>query len=175
MNRHDLARESGPALCHLANNHMRACHVKPALSLQRATDLFNVTFLKHRTINAGSHHRCTMPEQRGISISLQSQYDALSLPEFPAPVPAATPSGRLSPQERGYETNQSCIVEAYTPIYPGSQFWIVFRSSQPAEDIRYYYFELFLGGRQVRSFLGMRKEEWMEWPCRLRYLRELRG
>lgn len=101
-----------------------------------------------------------MPEQRGISISLQSQYDALSLPEFPAPVPAATPSGRLSPQERGHETNQSCIVEAYTPIYPGSQFWIVFRSSQPAEDIRYYYFELFLGGKCVLSWGCGKKNGW---------------
>lgn len=154
-----MARESGPALCHLANNHMR--HVKPALSRERATDFFNVTFLKHRTADTGSHHRCIMPEQRGISISLQSQYDALSLPEFPAPVPTATPSNELSPQNLpNHEPNQTSIVEAYTPIYPGSQFWIVFRCSQPAEEIRYYYFKLFLGGRCVLSWGCGKKNGW---------------
>ncbi|GIZ40347.1 hypothetical protein CKM354_000369000 [Cercospora kikuchii] len=102
-----------------------------------------------------------MPEQRGISISLQSQYDALSLPEFPAPVPTATPSNELSPQNLpNHEPNQTSIVEAYTPIYPGSQFWIVFRCSQPAEEIRYYYFKLFLGGRCVLSWGCGKKNGW---------------
>ncbi|PPJ54199.1 hypothetical protein CBER1_01126 [Cercospora berteroae] len=101
-----------------------------------------------------------MPEQRGISICLQSQYDALSLPEFPAPVPTASRNPSLLPHKPNYESDQTGIVEAYTPIYPGSQFWIVFRCSQPAEEIRYYYFKLFLGGKCVLSWGCGEKNGW---------------
>lgn len=160
MNRRELGRESGPLLYYLANKHMRACHVKPALSRQRVIDLFSITFLKHRTINAGSHRRRTMPEQRGISISLQSQYDALSLPEFPAPVPAASASGGLLSHKTNHEPDQPDIAEAYTPIYPGSQFWIVFCCREPAAETRYYYFKLFLGGKCVLSWGCGEKNGW---------------
>ena len=139
---------------------MRACHVKPALSRQRATDLFNVTFLKHHTTNAGSHYRCTMPEQRGISISLQSQYDALSLPEFPAPVPAASASDGFLPHKTSHKPDQPGIVEAYTPIYPGSHVWIVFCCREPAAETRYYYLKLFLGGKCVLSWGCGKKNGW---------------
>ncbi|CAK1355613.1 unnamed protein product [Cercospora beticola] len=101
-----------------------------------------------------------MPERHGISISLQSQYDALSLPEFPAPVPAASASDGLFPPKTNHEHNQTSAVEAYTPIYPGSQFWIVFRCSQPAEETRYYYFKLFLGGKCVLSWGCGEKNGW---------------
>ncbi|KAM3418905.1 hypothetical protein BST61_g4864 [Cercospora zeina] len=93
-----------------------------------------------------------MPEQRGISVSLQSQYDALSLPEFPGPVSPNRESESPVPSKSRHESDQTNVVEAYTPIYPGSQFWILFRCSQPPEDTRYYYFKLFLDAKCVLSW-----------------------
>ncbi|KAF2214589.1 hypothetical protein CERZMDRAFT_82557 [Cercospora zeae-maydis SCOH1-5] len=93
-----------------------------------------------------------MPEQRGITISLQSQYDALSLPELLAPVSPDRESESVVPPKSRHESDQTNVVEAYTPIYPGSQFWILFRCNQPVDETRYYYFKLFLDGKCVLSW-----------------------
>ena len=84
-----------------------------------------------------------MPVHRGIALSLQSQYDALSVPEY------APPPGR-SPPSRALDDS---TVEVYTPIYPGSQFWIVFGCLEPVEpEVRHHFFKLMVGGTCLLSW-----------------------
>ena len=89
-----------------------------------------------------------MPSIRGITIHLQSQFDALTLPEYISSVPPpAAPSPLLHHHGRGlsgydgspvsddcfksYERSTDClevpedrIADVYVPVYPLSQFWI---------------------------------------------------
>lgn len=84
-----------------------------------------------------------MPVNRGIALSLQSQYDALAVPEF------APPPGRSSPSRALNEST----VEVYTPIYPGSQFWIVFCCLEPVEpEVRHHFFKLMVDGTCLLSW-----------------------
>lgn len=106
----------------------------------------------------------TMPTYRGISISLQSQYDALTIPEFPPP-PASTPA---TPPKRRYRDGRSTssfssptpprIAVVYVPIYSGSQFWINYACPAIDENTKFFYFKLFVKGRCLLSW-GVGKEE----------------
>ncbi|GAB1734399.1 hypothetical protein NU195Hw_g8754t1 [Hortaea werneckii] len=100
-----------------------------------------------------------MPTYRGITIALQSQYDALTIPE--ASLPSAMPvpeddlvdlaSGEV-PTDR-FLVEESCTdsrvigttyyldptshtAEVSIPIYASSQFWIVYACPRPVSGIR---------------------------------------
>ena len=96
-----------------------------------------------------------MPTYRGISITLQSQYDALTIPEFPPPLIQLTPSpGRSGAQHSSANPHKLSHVssdepastgtaEVYVPIYAGSQFWISYTCPTPCPVVKYYFFKLF--------------------------------
>ncbi|KXS95628.1 hypothetical protein AC578_3563 [Pseudocercospora eumusae] len=93
-----------------------------------------------------------MPSYRGIHVSLQSQYDALVLPEY-AP-PAAVPAEQTA--KAATDSNQ--VAEAYVPMYAGSQFWILYNcprpevASPPEDTTKFYYFKLAVNGKVVLSW-----------------------
>ncbi|RMY60960.1 hypothetical protein D0863_11438 [Hortaea werneckii] len=100
-----------------------------------------------------------MPTYRGITIALQSQYDALTIPE--AALPSAMPvpeddlvdsAGGEVPTDR-FLVEESCTdsrvigttyyldpttrtAEVSIPIYASSQFWIVYACPRPLPGIR---------------------------------------
>ncbi|KXT17916.1 hypothetical protein AC579_5905 [Pseudocercospora musae] len=97
-----------------------------------------------------------MPSYRGIHVSLQSQYDALVLPEY-------SPPATISSQERSEETAKAAtdsnhVAEVYVPMYAGSQFWILYNCprpevASPQEDtVKFYYFKLVINGKVVLSW-----------------------
>lgn len=106
-----------------------------------------------------------MPTYRGISISLQSQYDALTLPEFgpPQASQAETPPRRRYTDGRS-PSSFSClapprIAVVYVPIYSGSQFWINYACPVTDDkETKYFYFKLFIKGRCLLSW-GVGEEE----------------
>ncbi|KAI9817643.1 MAG: hypothetical protein M1832_004647 [Thelocarpon impressellum] len=86
-----------------------------------------------------------MPTYRSITLSLVSQYDILTIPEFPPP-PSALPAALTS------------LVQTYIPTYPSSQFWLTYSIAGPHPPGLLYYFKLFLNGAHVISW-GVGEEE----------------
>lgn len=109
-----------------------------------------------------------MPTYRGISISLQSQYDALTIPEFPPPPPSSTPA--TPPKRRNafaYTRSPASfssptpprIAVVYVPIYSGSQFWINYACPTTNDkETKFFYFKLFVKGRCLLSW-GVGEED----------------
>lgn len=104
-----------------------------------------------------------MPTHRGIFVTLQSQFDALMIPEYP-------PSNQ-APQDTGLSPPLGPTIETEIPRYPGSRFWIVYSCLPPVlahisatdlwtpgrpasplhhdvegQQVKYFYFKLYLVG-----------------------------
>lgn len=127
-----------------------------------------------------------MPTYRGINISLQTQYDARSIPEYPPLSIPLTPSPRkehpfsnintykLTPPSSNsassaLTSSSSRTAEVYIPIYPGAQFWIHYLCPEPPPHVddqnetkrietHFFYFKLFLRGKCVLSW-GVGEED----------------
>lgn len=98
-----------------------------------------------------------MPHCRGIHIALQSQYDALVLPEFPTSAAHVT-----SPPKDKDPNDSTHSASAHVPIYSGSQFWICYACPLPSLDseTRFYYFKLVVDGRCLLSWGSGEAEGW---------------
>ncbi|KAI9715629.1 MAG: hypothetical protein M1828_000772 [Chrysothrix sp. TS-e1954] len=104
-----------------------------------------------------------MVTYRNITITLRSQYDVLSLPEF-APTsgsatgtPSATSDG-ASPAISPGEQKAGSQVSVFVPIYPSSQFWIDY-SIEPTDPVPvYFFFKLFVNGTLFVNW-GVGKED----------------
>ncbi|EME87389.1 uncharacterized protein MYCFIDRAFT_75249 [Pseudocercospora fijiensis CIRAD86] len=99
-----------------------------------------------------------MPSYQGIRVSLQSQYDALVLPEYSPPTSAA--SHQSSEQTAKAVADSNHVAEVYVPMYAGSQFWILYSCPRPdvtsppkdKDTTRFYYFKLVINGKVVLSW-----------------------
>ena len=89
-----------------------------------------------------------MPTYRSITISLVSQFDIMSIPEY-APPTAPKHSTSNAPVLINPEHS---LVSVYIPTYPSSQFWISYSISPPHPPKALYYFKLFLHGSCVVSW-----------------------
>ena len=89
-----------------------------------------------------------MPTYRSIIISLISQFDILTIPEY---APPSTPNDPFSPSPTLVEPDLS-LVSVYIPTYPSSQFWLSYNISPPHPPNALYYFKLFLNGACVASW-----------------------
>ncbi|GAB7357994.1 hypothetical protein MBLNU230_g0161t1 [Neophaeotheca triangularis] len=113
-----------------------------------------------------------MPTFRGIDVSLQSQFDALKIPEY---LPGSMPiSEKQSPQSGGsfsslkISPSNTTIrhtppsVDLSIPAYPGSQFWICYACTPPALDsgIRYFYFKILCKGECIASWGVGQRQDW---------------
>lgn len=95
-----------------------------------------------------------MPTYRSITISLVSQFDILTIPEY------APPSTSIDPFSQTpvlVDPNQS-LVSVYVPTYPSSQFWLSYSISPPHPPHALFYFKLFLNDSHVVSW-GCGEEE----------------
>ena len=90
----------------------------------------------------------TMPTYRSITMSLVSQFDILTIPEF---APPTTPTDPFSNAPTLVDTDHS-IVSVYVPTYPSSQFWLSYSISPPHPPGLLYYFKLYLNGNLIVSW-----------------------
>ncbi|CAK3883486.1 Hypothetical predicted protein [Lecanosticta acicola] len=113
-----------------------------------------------------------MPSSRGISISLQSQYDARTIPEWPPPPTTSTASlgshnldhSANNPDATPTDTTSANTAEAHIPIYRGSQLWINYTCPDPHDtssaDTMYYYFKLLIGEQCMFSWGVGEEDNW---------------
>ncbi|MCJ1307106.1 hypothetical protein MMC25_000752 [Agyrium rufum] len=105
-----------------------------------------------------------MPTYRNISVSLVSQFDILTIPEY---APPSAPNLLEVPSSPSKATSQSNVplpslrgddhvVSVYIPSYPSSQFWVTYRIDPPAAGTELsgieYYFKLFLNKTHLVSW-----------------------
>lgn len=116
-----------------------------------------------------------MPTYRNISISLQSQYDALTIPEHALPSARVRPPSSLLVPGGGHldcfsvaegivdisDANRG-VAEVGIPVYPCSQFWISYGCVPPFIDseCRYYYFKLYANGKCIVSWDVGEPDDW---------------
>ena len=86
-----------------------------------------------------------MPTYRSITLSLISQFDILTIPEYAPPESTSTELPTL------VDPHQS-LVSVYVPTYPSSQFWLAYSIAPPHPPNALYYFKLFLDGSHVVSW-----------------------
>lgn len=94
----------------------------------------------------------TMPTLRNITIALQSQYDALLIPE-------RLPGEVNVPEDLG---DHQDAVTVEIPVYPSSQFWISYccPPPNPVGSFRFWYFKLSANGNHVASWGCGEKDHW---------------
>lgn len=101
-----------------------------------------------------------MPEYRSIHISLHSQFDIETLPEYyPAAKEYYISHGitGLVPQLVNAETS-TCSV--YIPVFPGSIFWVGYSVSPPVPAGQLFLFKLYINGAHVVSWSTGQEEQW---------------
>ncbi|KAK4961529.1 hypothetical protein LTR10_002019 [Elasticomyces elasticus] len=98
-----------------------------------------------------------MPSLCGINVSLQSQYDALTIPEYPL---ADDASSMPKLDDRVDELKKTADVQI--PIYQSSQFWLSYTCPPAPEgcSFRFYYFKLFVKDRCLVSWGTGEEEDW---------------
>lgn len=90
-----------------------------------------------------------MPTYLNLTLSLISQYDAMSLPEFHPPTSDANDPFSSHP---ALISESQPIVSVYIPTYPCSTFWLSYTISPPHPTKILYYFKLFINGTHVVSW-----------------------
>ena len=90
-----------------------------------------------------------MPTYRSITVSLVSQFDILTVPEF---APRVTESTDSDHQSIRLVDAVSSVVSVYIPTYPASQFWLSYSVSPPYPPGALFYFKLYLNDAHVVSW-----------------------
>jgi len=122
-----------------------------------------------------------MPTHAGITISLQSQYDALTLPEHDVHITTVSPSlsalANHTPKHNEHPDKTFAnhhhspaatpIVTASVPAYPHSQFWLSYACAPPPLDVdgeeeafAFYFFKLFVNGACILSWGIGARDQW---------------
>ncbi|KAF2773770.1 hypothetical protein EJ03DRAFT_68719 [Teratosphaeria nubilosa] len=120
-----------------------------------------------------------MPTLNDITVTLQSQYDALAIPEFASKDAllndaSPTPTRQYYVSDGEDEARASAIepilptdkqsIDAYIPTYPSSQFWICYQcpgfQSDIVEGVGYYYFKFIVGDRCFLSWGSGAEDSW---------------
>lgn len=100
-----------------------------------------------------------MPSYRSITLSLISQYDILTIPEYaPLEVSSDDPFVTTTSNNPVLIDAAKSLVSVYVPRYPGSQFWLRYCISPPYPPKALYYFKMFLNGIELVSW-GCGKDE----------------
>lgn len=89
-----------------------------------------------------------MPTYRSITLSLVSQFDILTIPEY---APPSTPNDPFSNAPTLIDAKHS-LVSVYIPTYPASQFWLSYSISPPHPPKALYYFKLYINSNLIVSW-----------------------
>ena len=92
-----------------------------------------------------------MPSYRSITISLISQYDILTIPEYNPPRPSSDDPFVASQGPKHIDITKS-IVSVYVPRFPRSQFWLCYSIRPPHPPNALYYFKVYLSGKELMSW-----------------------
>lgn len=101
-----------------------------------------------------------MPTYRSISLSLHSQFDIETFPEY-APEPK---QNYLARGITGFvpklidDTASTCSV--YVPVLPGSTFWISYAVEPPVPAGHYFLFKLYINGNYIVSWSAGQEDAW---------------
>lgn len=98
-----------------------------------------------------------MPAYLNLTLSLISQFDAMSLPEFQPPL--SDPIDPFSSHPALISESQP-IVSVYIPTYPCSTFWLSYSILPPHPSKSLYYFKLFVSGTHIVSWGCGEKENY---------------
>lgn len=105
-------------------------------------------------------HLGTMPTYRSITLTLHSQFDIETLPEYlPRPQAYYTERdivGNVPP----LIDEKASICSVYVPALPGSQFWIGYSVSPPVPEDQQFLFKLFINGTHIVSWSTGKEERW---------------
>ena len=131
-----------------------------------------------------------MPAHKGVTVSLQSQYDARTIPERilrSSPATAATSNSQVvGTDDQAHENLESSTVDVSIPLYPNSQFWISYdclaaaqqqqqeqenfqhkqhpgpnaHTSSASPTTRYFFFKLLVNKTPIISWGVGAKENW---------------
>jgi hypothetical protein len=93
------------------------------------------------------HNHLTMPTYRSITLSLVSQFDIMSIPEFPPPKKRPNPFELPTLKD-----DELSLISVFIPTYPCSQFWIAYSIAPPYPPKSLFYFKLFLNGVCVANW-----------------------
>lgn len=92
-----------------------------------------------------------MPTYRSLTISLISQFDILTIPEYAPPSIPPDPFTDSSNIPTLVDPS-TAIVSIYIPTYPCSQFWLSYSIAPPWPPGLLYYFKLFVNGTCLVSW-----------------------
>lgn len=92
-----------------------------------------------------------MPNYRSLTLSLISQYDILTIPEF-APRSIIPDPFTDSSNFPTLVDPSADIVSVYIPTYPSSRFWLTYSVSPPFSPGLLFYFKLYINGSCVVSW-----------------------
>ena len=102
-----------------------------------------------------------MPSYRSISVSLISQFDIKTIPEFAVVEQELGPRNEAnSTTPRLDETFLGPHVTIYVPMYTGSQFWIQYSVALPVPRDSFFFFKLVINGRPITSWGVGEEEQW---------------
>lgn len=90
-----------------------------------------------------------MVKNRGIEISIISQFDIRRLPELQGPAPTTK-------VENGKSKDN--LVSCYVPVYPGSQIWFEYTIEPPHPPNAIYFFKLLINGQTITSWDSTEKQ-----------------
>lgn len=101
-----------------------------------------------------------MPTYRSINISLDTQFDVDTLPEY-YPLPQEYYTAReITHKAPNPVDNASSTCSVYVPALPGDTFWIVYSVSPPVPNGHYFLFKLYIDGAHILSWSTGREEGW---------------
>ena len=98
-----------------------------------------------------------MPTYRTLTLSLVSQFDILTIPEYAPPSIPPDPFTDVSTVPTLVNPS-TFTVSVYIPTYPGSQFWLSYSIAPPWPHGMVYYFKLFVNGECLVNW-GCGEEE----------------
>ena len=92
-----------------------------------------------------------MPTYRSLTLSLISQFDMLTIPEY---APPSTPPDPFTDSSNipALVDPSKALVSVFIPIYPSSQFWISYNILPLHAPGLLYYFKLLINGKCIVSW-----------------------
>lgn len=131
--------------CMLLNLGLAVCRqqhdssIQPSLPTLSHLATYSFAVLQHISSTLSPTGRnYKMVKNRGVDVSIVSQFDIRRLPEFDGP--------------QCEESGRNNAVNCYVPIYPGSQIWFEYTIEPPHPPKAAYFFKLLVNGQTATAW-----------------------